>query len=108
MAFSGLDAQAAKIADPSTDINVKLTIVKELSKTFSSEGHRDPEWQRATTTIFPILLETIKSGHPVWKRLVNDKENVEQVCMSSSLCDLSHKRVTNRFYECKYSNCYTN
>ncbi|KAG8852636.1 hypothetical protein FRB91_006198 [Serendipita sp. 411] len=93
MAFSGLDAQAAKIADPSTDINVKLTIVKELSKTFSSEGHRDPEWQRATTTIFPILLETIKSGHPVWKRLVNDKENVEQV-LRMQILELLHKLMS--------------
>ncbi|KAG8802310.1 hypothetical protein FRC17_006433, partial [Serendipita sp. 399] len=93
MAFSGLDAQAAKIADPSTDINVKLGIVKELSKTFSSEGQRDPEWQRATTTIFPILLDTLKSGHPIWKRQVNDKENVEHV-LRMQILELLHKLMS--------------
>jgi hypothetical protein len=61
------------------DINVKLGIIRELSRTLTPDAQRDPEWQRATSTVFPILIDTLKTGHPVWKRLIHDKENVEQV-----------------------------
>lgn len=57
--------------------------MKEIGRVFSAEGPRpDADFVRATSTVFPILIDTIKTGSPVFKRLVNDKENAEQVLPS--------------------------
>lgn len=43
------------------------------------EAPRDHEFARAINAVFPILIDTLKTGSPVTKRLINDKENPEQV-----------------------------
>lgn len=57
--------------------------MRDIGRALTLEGSRDPEFVRTTSTVFPILIDTIKTGSPVFKRLVNDKENAEQVPYSA-------------------------